>query len=63
MVMKIWIWIQDFFDINGDTVMFFYTAAVIWKTLHGGLDNADSAAYGVAIGALGYSKGAKNVKN
>lgn len=61
--MVMWQKVQAFFDVQGDAIMFFYTVAVVWKTLHGGLDNADAAAYATAIGALGYSKGAKNVKN
>lgn len=57
-----WQELQKYLDIDGDAVMFVYTAAVIWKMLHHGLDNADAMAYGAAIGALGYSKGARNVK-
>lgn len=55
-----WEYVQDLLDIRGDCVMLFYTAAVIWKMLHGGLGGPDACAYGAAVGALGYFKGSKN---
>jgi hypothetical protein len=58
-VTHVWIYLQGLLDINGDCVMLFFSAAVVYKILHGGLNNADACAYSTAIGALGYSKGVK----
>ena len=50
-----WEYVQDFLDLDGDCVMAVYTGCVIYKTLHGGLNPSDAAAYAAAIGAFGYS--------
>lgn len=54
-----WKFIQRILDIDGDVVMLGYTVAVIYKTLHGGLNPSDAAAYSAAVGIFGYSKAAQ----
>lgn len=51
-----WKVVQRILDVDGDTVMLGYTIAIVYKTLHGGLNGADAAAYATAVGAFGYSK-------
>jgi len=51
----IWEWVQDRLDISGDAIMCLYTAAIVYKMLHGGLGYGDAAAYGSAVAAFGYS--------
>lgn len=57
--LDIWKKVQEFLDVDGDTVMLGYTVAVIFKTLHGGLNPSDAAAYATAVGMFGYSKAVK----
>lgn len=55
-----WEYIQGLLDINGDVVMLAFSAAIIWKILHHGLNGSDAAAYASAIGCFAYSnKGPK----
>lgn len=55
-----WDWIQSFLDIDGDVVMLAFTAAIIWKILHGGLNAFDAGAYASAVTCFAYSnKGPK----
>lgn len=50
-----WDTLQSFFDLDGDFVMCLYTGAIVYKTLHAGLNPSDAAAYAAAVGAFGYS--------
>lgn len=50
-----WDYVQSFFDIDGDCVMALFTAAIVWKILHRGLNPSDAAAYGSAVAVFGYS--------
>lgn len=55
-----WDYLQSLLDIDGDVIMLGFTAAVIWKILHGGLGASDAAAYASAVGCFAYSnKGTK----
>lgn len=59
-IKKGWDYVQTLLDIDGDVVMLGFTAAVIWKILHGGLNVSDAAAYASAVGCFAYSnKGTK----
>lgn len=56
-----WDYIQGILDIDGDVVMLAFTAAVVYKILHGGLNASDAAAYASAVGCFAYSnKGPKS---
>lgn len=57
--LEIWKEVQEFLDVDGDTVMLGYTVAIVYKTLHGGLNPSDAAAYATAVGMFGYSKAAQ----
>lgn len=50
-----WDYIQGLLDIDGDVVMLAFTAAVVYKILHGGLNASDAAAYTSAVGCFAYS--------
>lgn len=50
-----WEWIQQMLDIDGDIFMGLFTAAVIYKLIHGGLTGADATVYASAIGCFAYS--------
>lgn len=50
-----WDYIQSLLDIDGDVVMLAFTAAIIHKILHHGLNPSDAAAYASAIGCFAYS--------
>lgn len=55
-----WDYLQGLLDLDGDVVMLAFTAAVIWKILHGGLNVSDSAAYASAVTCFAWSnKGTK----
>lgn len=55
-----WDYIQGLLDIDGDVVMLGFTAAIVYKILHHGLNPSDAAAYASAIGCFAYSnKGPK----
>jgi len=54
-----WDWIQSLLDIDGDCIMLCYTAAIIYKTLHCGLNAYDAAAYASAVGCFAYSNKGK----
>lgn len=55
-----WDYVQSLLDIDGDVVMLAFTAAIIWKVLHGGINASDAAAYASAVGCFAYSnKGTK----
>jgi len=59
-IKQIWDYIQSLLDVDGDVVMLAFTAAVIWKILHKGMNPSDAAAYGSAIACFAYSnKGIK----
>lgn len=56
-----WEWIQARLDLSGDVVMLAFTAAVVYKILHAGLNASDAAAYASAVGCFAYSnKGPKS---
>lgn len=56
-----WDYIQGLLDIDGDVVMLAFTAAVVYKILHTGLNASDAAAYASAVGCFAYSnKGPKS---
>lgn len=55
---QLWDYAQSILDIKGDVVMLGYTTAIVYKTLHGGLNPSDAAAYASAVGIFGYSKAA-----
>lgn len=55
-VLDVWKKVQEFLDVDGDTVMLGYTVAIVYKTLHGGLNPSDAAAYATAVAMFGYSK-------
>ena len=50
-----WQYIQSLLDLDGDVWLGVFTAAIIYKILHGGLNPSDSVAYSAAIGAFAYS--------
>lgn len=50
-----WDYIQSLLDIDGDAVMALFTAAIVWKIIHLGLNPSDAAAYVSAVGVFGYS--------
>lgn len=50
-----WDYLQSLLDIDGDVVLLIYTAAIVYKTLHSGLNVADATAYSAAIGSFAYS--------
>lgn len=52
---QIWDKVQRFLDIDGDLWMGLFTAAIVYKILHGGLLGPDAAAYGSAIAAFSYT--------
>lgn len=54
-----WDWVQSMFDVDGDCVMLVFTAAIIFKILHGGLNPYDAAAYTSAVGCFAYSNKGK----
>lgn len=55
-----WDYVQSLLDIDGDVVMLVFTAGIIWKILHAGLNASDAAAYASAVGCFAYSnKGTK----
>lgn len=55
-----WDWVQSMLDLDGDVVMLAFTAAVIWKILHGGLNTNDAIAYGSAVTCFAYSNKGKS---
>lgn len=56
-----WDYLQSLLDLDGDVVMLAFTAAVVYKILHGGLNASDAAAYASAVGCFAYSnKGPKS---
>jgi len=54
-IKKVWDYVQSLLDIDGDVVMLFFTAAIVYKILHGGLNVSDAAVYSSAVACFAYS--------
>ena len=50
-----WDYVQGLLDIDGDVIMLFFTAAVVYKILHIGMNASDATAYASAVACFAYS--------
>lgn len=50
-----WDYIQSLFDIDGDTIMFFFSVVIMWTIWNHNLNSSGAAAYASAIGCFAYS--------